>query len=131
MPRKVSKKHNKRTRKVKRGGYYGYAGDLGVAGAANWARGSEMGDFSISNRGGNGMYQYGRGRKHKKSRKTMRGGTAYGLASAGLTGRGAERGLGGFEDVGGYPGSAKEGAFNNFGAQPGSGYKSFITAGSK
>jgi len=131
MPRKVSKKNRKRTRKVKRGGYYGFTGDLGSQGAANWRSGSEMGDYSLSSIGGKGAHHYGNGRKNKKRRKTMRGGTAYGLANVGLTGNGAIRGLGGYEDVGGYPGSAAEGAFNNFGAQPGSGYKSFITTGSK
>ena len=122
-------------RRTKKGGYYGFTGDLGTPGAANWARGSEMGDWSISNRGGNSMYGAGRRRKHKGKKQTrrrkMRGGLSYGQSVAGLTGVGAQRGLGGFTDVSAPGGKSALGEFANHGAQPGSGYGSFITAGSK
>ena len=41
------------------------------------------------------------------------------------------RGLGGFTDVSAPGGKSALGEFANHGAQPGSGYGSFITAGSK
>lgn len=131
MPRKT----NGGKRRTKRGGYYGFTGDLGTPGAANWTRGSEMGDWTLSNRGGNSMYGAGRRRKHKGKKRTqrrkMRGGYSYGQAVAGFTGSGAERGLGGFTDVSAPGGKSALGSFANHGAQPGSGHGSFITAGSK
>jgi hypothetical protein len=116
MPRKGSRT----TKKARKGGYYGFNGAVST-GAANWTRGSEMGDFSISDRGGN--TQYGRGRKKAKKtkRRKMKGGGSYGGVSAMFLGDG-ERGLanahGGTSRV--FAGESQGGAFNNFGAQPGS-----------
>jgi len=112
-----------------RGGYYGYTGAVGT-GAPNWQRFSELGESSISSRGGNA--QYGRGRKRKskgkKTRKTMRGGGSFGQVSQTFQGTG-ERGMANAVGVSvNKPGFATQGEFNNFGAQPGSGFKSFITA---
>ena len=125
-----------RTKKrgVKKGGYYSFSGDVGVPGAANWTRHSEMGPYAVSNRGGN--TQYGRGRKRKgkkggKTRKVKRGGGAYGAVSASYQGTGAR----GIADVVGIspnkPGYATEGEFNYYGGKPGDGLPNFISAGSK
>jgi hypothetical protein len=119
----------KKVRKLKKGGYYGFAGDLGHPGAANWKSESEMGSYAISSRGGN--TQFGRGRKRKgkgkKTHKAKRGGSKYGAVSASYQGTGAR----GIADVVGIspnkPGFATQGEFNNYGAQPGSGFGSFIT----
>ncbi len=114
-----------------KGGYYGFNGALGT-GAPNWQRSSEMGEYSISNRGGNA--QYGRGRKQKgkktrKLRKARRGGSRFGQVSQTFQGDG-ERGMANAHGVSvNKPGFPTQGEFNNFGAQPGSGFKSFITAG--
>jgi hypothetical protein len=125
MPRKAS---NKKTR---RGGFYEFKGGI-APGAPSWGRGSEMGSFNADQI--NSGAQYGRGRKHKKSRKhtrrnkrKMKGGNKYGAVSASYVGTGSR----GMMDVVGtntkYPpfGGAAQGAFNNAGAQPGSGFKSF------
>jgi hypothetical protein len=127
MPHKKGGK--RKTLRVKKGGYYGFSGALGT-GAPAWSRSSEMGDYSISSRGGN--TQYGRGRKRKgKGKKTrrMKGGGSFGAVSASYQGTGSR----GLADVVGVttkypaPGGAAGGGFNNFGAQPGSGHGSFIT----
>ena len=117
---------------MKKGGYYSFSGDVST-GAPNWTRHSEMGDYAISSRGGN--TQYGTGRKRSKKnkkrtlRKKMKGGNKFGGVSATFQGTGAR----GIADAVGVsvnkPGFATQGEFNNFGAQPGSGFKSFITAG--
>lgn len=120
----------RKTRKVKKGGYYGFAGDLGHPGAANWKSESEMGAYSISSRGGN--TQFGRGRKRKgkkggKTRKVKRGGGSYGAVTASYQGTGA-RGIADYKGISpNKPGFSTEGQFNNNGAQPGSGFGSFIT----
>jgi hypothetical protein len=131
MHQRVAKggRRTKKVNKVKKGGYYSFAGDLGHPGAANWKSESEMGSYAISSRGGN--TQFGRGRKKskkgKKTRKAKRGGGAYGAVSASYQGTGAR----GIADVVGIspnkPGFATQGEFNNYGAQPGSGFGSFIT----
>ena len=128
MPHKKGHK-NTAKKTLKKGGYYGFSGALGT-GAPAWSRGSEMGAFSVSSRGGN--TQYGaRRRKSKKGKKTMkkrmRGGGKFGGVSASFQGEG-QRGL---IDVKGInvrdgTGSPAGGSFNNFGAQPGSGYGSFV-----
>ena len=61
-----------RTKKrgMKKGGYYSFSGDVGVAGGPNWTRHSEMGEHSISSRGGNTHYGSGRKRKGKKGKKS-------------------------------------------------------------
>jgi hypothetical protein len=118
-----------------------------------WGRGSEMGDFSISTRGANAQYGAARkkrsastkrggrktkrsastkrgGKKGKRSASVKRGGSAYGAVAASYQGTGSR----GIMDVvpvtTKYPpfGPAAGGAFNNAGAQPGSGFGSFIRA---
>lgn len=172
MNRKVHKVSRKRTMKKTKGGYYSMSGAI-APGAVNWTRGSEMGEWSVSNRGGNA--QYGSGKKGKKrggmaycppdmsapgpdgkcadgtdpltegpmggkrrrsmkkkakgKKKTMKGGTKFGGVFPSYQGTG-ERGLANYTGISlrGTPGTAAGGAFNNFGAQPGSGYGSFIKA---
>jgi hypothetical protein len=136
MPRKsrVSKKHTRRHRKH-RGGFYGATGAI-APGAMEWGRGSEAGAYAagLNDRGGN-SFQLGAGRKRRgsrkvsRSRKTRRGGGKYGGVSASYEGTG-ERGLANFSGVVTRDGSgaAAEGAFNNKGAQPGSGFDSFVRA---
>lgn len=111
-PRKTQK-----ARKVKKGGSYGFGGQLGdIAGAANWKAGSEMGGYAISDRGGNTQFG-GRKRRAKKSgrrsRKVKRGGMSFGQGVSGFTGVGTARGLGGYEDVSMPGGKAAGGAFND------------------
>lgn len=125
MPKKGHKKTARR--KVKKGGYYGAAGPI-APGAMQWSAGSEMGGFSLSSRGGNAIY--GSGRKRKVTRKVRRGGSKFGGVSASFQGQGS-RGLIDVSPVdtkGAPAGSAAGGAFNNFGAQPGSGHGSFVKA---
>uniref|UniRef100_A0A6C0KC18 Uncharacterized protein n=1 Tax=viral metagenome TaxID=1070528 RepID=A0A6C0KC18_9ZZZZ len=134
MPRKsksrVSKKHTRRHRKH-RGGFYGATGAI-APGAMEWGRGSEAGAYAagLNDRGGN-SFQLGAGRKRRASRrrKTRRGGGKFGGVSASYEGTG-ERGLANFSGVITRDGSgaAAEGAFNNNGAQPGSGFGSFVRA---
>jgi hypothetical protein len=124
------KKHSKRGRKTVRGGYYSFDGGVGT-GAPNWGRGSEMGDVTVTRM--NSGAQYGRGRR-RKSRRTKRrrslrggGGNKYGAVSASFNGTG-QRGMANFEATNTkYPpfGGSTHGAFNNAGAQPGSGFASF------
>ena len=169
MKKKGSRKTG--TRKHK-GGYYSMSGAI-APGAVNWTRGSEMGEWSVSNRGGNAQYGSGKRRKggnmgfcppnmsapgpdgkcadgsdplteapmggrkrrsmkNKKTKgkkKTMKGGNKFGGIFPSYTGTG-ERGLANYSGVSlrGTPGTAAGGAFNNHGAQPGSGYGSFIKA---
>jgi hypothetical protein len=127
------KKGSKR-KTLKKGGYYSFSGNVGTPGAANWTRHSEMGEYSVSNRGGN--TQYGRGRKgngkrSRKTRKVKRGGGSYGSVSASYQGTGAR----GIADVVGVspnkPGFASKGEFNYYGGKPGDGMPNFISAGSK
>lgn len=127
MPRRHTKKRGTRRHKKQRGGFYSFNGAVGP-GAANYTRGSEMGQFAVD-KGGNignlnpqNVIQYGRGRKRKsrgrKTRRRMKGGGKYGGVSAGYGGSG-HRGLANF--VGSstrHPtGDAALGAFNNHGAQ--------------
>jgi hypothetical protein len=130
MPHKKGHKKTMKRKSVKKGGYYGASGAI-APGAMEWKAGSEMGDFAISSRGGN--TQYG-ARRHKKSKKSMkkthkmRGGSKFGAVSASYQGQGS-RGLADYAQITTkYPsgGPAAGGAFNNFGAQPGSGYGSFV-----
>lgn len=126
MPRKT---RTVRRRKVK-GGYYGMSGAI-APGAAAWTRGSEMGDWAVSSRGGNTQYGAKRkGRKGSKKTHKKRGGSRFGGVSASFQGSGSR----GIADTVAtntkFPpfGPAQHGAFNNGGAQPGSGYASFIKA---
>jgi len=125
MPRKGRKT-------LKKGGFYSFTGDVGT-GAAKWTSHSEMGDYSISNRGGNTFYGAGRKRKGKgkgkgkgKTRRRMRGGSKYGEVSASYQGTG-DRGFANYVGISpNKPGFATQGEFNNYGAQPGSGHASFL-----
>jgi hypothetical protein len=117
-----------RRRKTKKGGYYSFSGAVGT-GAPAWSRGSEM-SGEVTGRGGNAQMGGKRKRRGgKKTRKVKRGGLRFGQASAGFTGVGTARGLGGYQDVS-TPGLGKAagGEFANHGAQPGSGFGSFIKA---
>jgi len=137
MPRKsrTAKKHTRRHRKH-RGGFYGATGAI-APGAMEWGRGSEAGAFAagLNDRGSN-SFQLGARRKlrrsakksSKKTRKT-RGGGAYGAVSASYEGSG-QRGLADFVGVNTKNGTGAPslGDFNNKGANPGSGFGSFIRA---
>lgn len=130
MHQRVAKAGRRKTRKstAKKGGYYSFSGAL-ATGAPGWTQKSEMADWSLSNRGGNAQYGRGRkktGKKSKKTRKVKRGGIRFGQAVAGYTGTG-DRGLANYPDVSLPGGKAASGEFANHGAQPGSGYGSFIT----
>ena len=126
-----TKKHRVTRRRKLRGGYYGASGAI-APGAMQWSRGSEMGSFSASSRGGNTHYGGGRrksrGKKVTRRRKT-RGGGSFGGVSASFQGTGS-RGIADFKPIvtRDGSGSAAGGAFNNFGAQPGSGHASFVKA---
>lgn len=126
MARKSHSKKHRTTRRKHRGGYYGAVGAL-APGAMQWGRGSEMGNWAVSSRGGN--TQYGAGRRKSRGKKTRkhRGGGKFGGVSASYQGSGS-RGMADFSGVitRDGSGSAAGGAFNNFGAQPGSGYSSFV-----
>jgi hypothetical protein len=130
----MARKSHKTTRKhkVKKGGYYGASGAI-APGAMQWSRGSEMGDFAISTRGANAMYG-GKRRKSrkggKKTRKVKRGGGSYGATSASYQGTGSRGLIDVVQTTTKYPpfGGPEGGAFNNAGAQPGSGFGSFIRA---
>lgn len=117
------------TRRKQRGGFYGAKGAI-APGAMEWGRGSEMGNWAVSSRGGN--TQYGAGRRKSRSKKVTRrrkhrGGGRFGGVSASFQGMGS-RGLADFKPIvtRDGTGSAAGGAFNNFGAQPGSGFSSFV-----
>lgn len=116
----------KRRKTVKKGGFYSFNGAL-ATGAPAWGRESEMAP-EVAGRGGNATG--GRRRKTKKggkkTRKVKRGGLRFGQAVAGYTGTG-DRGLANYPDVSAPGGKAASGDFANQGAQPGSGFGSFIT----
>lgn len=129
MHKKGHKVSRKRTMKKHKGGYYSMSGAI-APGAANWTRHSEMGDWAVSSRGGNTQYGSGKKRKGKKTMKRkMKGGNKFGGVFPSYTGTGS-RGLADHTGISlrTTPGTAAGGAFNNFGAQPGSGYGSFIKA---
>jgi hypothetical protein len=89
-----------------------------------------MGDFA-ANRAGNATYGAGRRKHSKKTRRTRkhRGGSRYGGVSASYQGSGTA-GLADFKGIVTRDGTGAPagGAFNNFGAQPGSGHASFVKA---
>lgn len=132
MHRKGHTKKHRMTRRKHRGGYYGASGQIeGAPGAMKWSAGSEMGGFAV-NRAGNATYGAGRRRKHsKKTRRhrKMRGGNKFGGVAASFQGSGTA-GMADFGRVSsrGPAGSPVGGAFNNYGAGPGSGYGSFVKA---
>lgn len=116
MPRS---KYTKRSRRktARKGGYYSFNGALGT-GAPAWGRGNE--NLPFEDRGGNAQMG-GRKRKGgKKTRKVKKGGLRFGQASAGFTGVGTARGLGGYQDVS-APGLGKAagGEFADHSAKPG------------
>ena len=123
------RRRRKTSKKPKKGGYYSFSGGI-APGAALWTPKSEMGPYAISNRGGNTQYGMGRRRKgkgKKKTRKTMRGGSKYGVVSAGFYGDG-NRGLAnvhGSSDN--KPGFASMGGFNDNGAHSLANRSNFIT----
>jgi hypothetical protein len=118
------KRKGGRSKTAKKGGFYGFNGAL-ATGAADWKTGTEM-PSGMSSRGGNTMAGGRRKRKGgKKTRRPRRGGGSFAQANAGFTGVGTARGLGGYQDVSAPTGKAAGGEFNNYGAQPGSGYGSF------
>lgn len=144
MARKTQKRSA--SRKTMKGGYYGASGAI-APGAMEWGRGSEMGDFAISTRGANAQYGASRkkrsaSKKHggkrtkrggkggKRSASVKRGGSAYGAVSASYQGTGTRGIMDVVPTTTKYPpfGPAAGGAFNNAGAQPGSGFGSFIRA---
>jgi hypothetical protein len=121
---KKSKKHSRR--KTYRGGFYGAAGAI-APGAMQWNRGSEMGDWAISNRGANAMYGRGRTKRSASKRsaskrsasKRMKGGNRYGNSFGSYEGSGS-RGLANLSTGTHKPeGTAAFGKFNNYGAGPG------------
>lgn len=121
MARKSSKKAGRRrTRKLK-GGFYSFSGAVGT-GAPNWTRGAEVPTPDYVSKGGRRRRRAGR-----KSRKTrrMKGGGTFGATSASYQGTGA-RGIADYVAVdtkGPYVnGGAGGGAFNDFGAKPGSSF---------
>ena len=119
MPRKSSK-NRRRGRKTKKGGFYSFSGAVGT-GAPNWTRGAEVPTPDYVSKGG-------RRRRHsRKTRKTRkhRGGGTFGATSASYQGTGA-RGIADYVAVdtkGPYTnGGAAKGAFNDFGAKPGTSF---------
>lgn len=167
MHKKGHSKKQRMTRRKHRGGFYGAKGAI-APGAMEWGRGSEMGHWAVSSRGGNTMYGSSRGgskkrggmgfcppdmsapdpatgkcadggdpmtyagrrrrRTAKKTRK-QRGRGRFGGVSASFQGTGS-RGIADYKPIVTRDGSgaAAGGAFNNFGAQPGSGFSSFVKA---
>jgi len=125
----TKRRHVKKSRKTLKGGYYSFSGALGT-GAPAWSRHSEMGEYAISSRGGNTQYGSSRRRKQTKSKKAKKGGSRFGAVSASYQGTGVR----GITDTVATNtkvppfGGSQLGAFNNAGAQPGSGFGSFIKA---
>lgn len=131
MHRKGHTKKHRTTRRKHRGGYYGASGAI-APGAMEWGRGSEMGNWAVSSRGGNTHYGAGRRKSRGKKvtrRRKVRGGGSFGGVSASFQGTGS-RGIADYKPIVTRDGSgaAAGGAFNNHGAQPGSGYASFVKA---
>lgn len=148
MHRKGHTKKHRLSSHKQRGGFYGASGAI-APGAMKWSAGSEMGDFAVG-RAGNAQYGAGKkrggahhmggrskkqptkkasARRHGKTRRSMRGGNKYGGVSASYRGSGTA-GMADFKGIITRDGSGApaEGAFNNHGAQPGSGYGSFVKA---
>lgn len=128
MHKKGHTKKHRMTRRKHRGGFYGATGAI-APGAMGWGRGSEMGQWAVSSRGGNTHYGAGRRKSRGKKTRKHRGGGSYGGVSASFQGSGS-RGMADFKPIitRDGSGSAAGGAFNNFGAQPGSGHASFVKA---
>jgi hypothetical protein len=120
MVRKTSKAGRRRTRKLK-GGYYSFSGAVGT-GAPNWTRASEVPTPDYVSKGARRKHK--KGRKSRKTRK-MKGGGAFGATSASYQGTGS-RGIADYvaaDTKGPYVnGGAAKGAFNDYGAKPGSSF---------
>jgi hypothetical protein len=103
MPHKKSHKKvgRKGRRTVKKGGYYGFSGQVGT-GAPLWKTSQEVGVPSYASKGAR--------RKSRKTRK-IRGGERFQSATAGYTGTGS-RGIADYVDVGSTKGPSALGAFN-------------------
>jgi hypothetical protein len=125
-----------RRNKTRKGGYYGFAGDVtgsSGSGSALWQRGAEV-TQNVGDRNGNAFYgaSGGRRRKSKKARsrrrtrRRMRGGVSFGQSVAGFTGASTQRGMGGYSDVSDPGGKAALGSFANHGAQPGSSWSNYM-----
>ena len=115
MHRKGHKNSRKRTTRKHRGGYYGAAGPIpGTVGAMQWNKGTEVAPPKYA------------GGKRRKTRK-MKGGNKFGAVSASYQGTGV-KGIANYVPVSTKGGVAAGGAFNNHGAQPGSGHGSFVKA---
>ena len=111
---KRSRKSLKKGRKTRRGGAYGFSGAVGT-GAPLYTTSQEVPTPS---------YAKG-GRRRKSTRRRVKGGTRYETSSAGYVGTGS-RGVADYVDVGSTRGASAGGAFDNHGAQPGSGHASFV-----
>lgn len=119
MPhRKRSRKSLKKGRKTRRGGYYGFnQGSPVGTGAASVTPGQEVPTPAYA--------KGGRRKSRRSTRRRVKGGTRFETASAGYVGTGS-RGVADYVDVGSTRGASALGAFNNHGAQPGSGGASFV-----
>jgi hypothetical protein len=119
MAKKLAGGRRRKTKKAKKGGYYGFSGALGT-GAPAWSTSEEM-DPSMYGRGGNATGGRRKRKGSKKTRKTKRGGGSWGGVAASFTGTGS-RGLGDYAQIPSgraEAGVAKGGQFNDFGAKPG------------
>ncbi len=131
MHKKGHSKKHRMTRRKLRGGFYGAKGAIpGAPGAMEWGRGSEMGSWAVSSRGGNTMYGARRRKSRSKKmtrRRKHRGGSRFGGVSASFQGTGV-RGMADFKPIVTRDGSgaAAGGAFNYHGTTPGSGFSSFV-----
>ena len=123
MARKVSKKQrrskSRRVTRKMRGGYYGASGAI-APGAMGWARAEEM-PVTSGVMAGKSTSGGGRVKKKKSRSRKMRGGSRYGAVSGSFTGEG-HRGLANMTPVNAKSDSGPSalGAFNNYGAAPGS-----------
>ena len=125
MPRRATKKSKRRgTKRRHRGGFYGATGAI-APGAMQWSRGSEMGDYAISDRGRNTSTQIG-ARRRRKTRRRHRGGQKFGAVYASYPGTGA-RGIADYVAGTHKPPIAALGDFNDNGAKPGD-FSQFIKA---
>ena len=121
MPHKKSHKKTagrKSRRTVKKGGFYGASGAI-APGAMKWETGQETATPPYAKVGGK------KRRASRRKTRKVRGGTRFESATAGYVGTGS-RGVADYVDVGSTRGASAGGAFNNHGAQPGSGYSSFV-----
>ena len=116
MPHRKSHRRSRKGRKTmkKRGGSYGFSGAVGT-GAPLYTTSQEVKTPSYA----------GARRRKSRSRRRVKGGTRFETSSAGYVGTGS-RGVADYVDVGSTRGTSAMGAFNNYGAQPGSGGSSFI-----